>query len=309
MTLKDYELHELTELFPAMQDEEFDFLKASIALTGFDPTEPITLWQGKVIDGRHRLLACQELGVEPAVYVLADDVDAEAYVLRKNAGTRRSLTAGQKVLIAAQVSMWGEPGGAWRPIWKRGRRWSNAIEPSQMPQGQAAAAMGVSVRMVAMGASLLKSFAGEPDDSKDKLIEAVEQGRISLRDACRERFQELRKNRSNKDGVDVTNQPYPVLPYLTPEAEFQAVVIDKFSRAGWLAHHFRPSRMSDVGFPDLVLVSPEGRLVLAELKAEDGVISMEQYQVIEMLRKCDKEVYIWRPSDLPTIERIIGGKS
>ena len=43
------------EAFPPMQVEEFEALKASIARNGL--REPLLVWQGRVMDGRHRLKA------------------------------------------------------------------------------------------------------------------------------------------------------------------------------------------------------------------------------------------------------------
>ena len=293
IAIDSYELHELVEVFPEMQDEEFAALKASIALNGFDPTEPITLWQGKVIDGRHRLRACRELGVEPAAYALADDVDPAVYILRKNGGARRSLTPGQRAIIAARLSAWSTPDGPRKSIWVRGRRWHNPEEPIQMTQGQTAEAMAVSVRLVSQAAAVLKAFDDEP-----AVVRMVEQGKASLNEVLRLRSKEIRDKMSDKG--------YPVIPYLSSEAEFQAVVIDKFNKAGWLSHYFHANQWTgDAGWPDLLLVNRAGRLIWAELKSEGGVIRNQQYKMIELLRKGGHEVYVWQPSDLPEIERII----
>jgi hypothetical protein len=57
--------HELANTFPLMDraSPEFRGLVASIKQVGL--TEPITLFEGKVLDGRHRLLACEEARAEP----------------------------------------------------------------------------------------------------------------------------------------------------------------------------------------------------------------------------------------------------
>ena len=191
MTLKDYELHELAGLFPAMRDEEFDALKASIKQDGFDLAEPITLWQGKVIDGRHRLKACRELGVEPAVYALADDADPEAYVLRKNGGARRHLRAGQRAMIAARLSAGSKRGG------DRKSANHSAKMPNDLTQGQAAEVMGVSVRLVAQAAAVLKVFEGAADD----VIGAVERGDMSLNEAY-----QLRETPADKVGAVLADE-------------------------------------------------------------------------------------------------------
>jgi len=58
--VKDIELHELCEMHPIMSDSQFEALKDSLSLNG--QQQPITLYRGKVIDGRHRIKAMIELG-------------------------------------------------------------------------------------------------------------------------------------------------------------------------------------------------------------------------------------------------------
>jgi hypothetical protein len=57
--------HPLADHFPMMDrtSPEFKGLVASIRANGL--WEPITMHQGKVLDGRNRLLACEEARIEP----------------------------------------------------------------------------------------------------------------------------------------------------------------------------------------------------------------------------------------------------
>ena len=58
------EFHEVANIFPMMQGDEFDALKADIDANGL--REPVWLHpDGRIIDGRNRYLACCELGIEP----------------------------------------------------------------------------------------------------------------------------------------------------------------------------------------------------------------------------------------------------
>ena len=63
------EHHEAAETWPLMTADEFAALRADIELNGLK--EPITLFDYKVLDGRHRLKACLELGLQPRFEILA----------------------------------------------------------------------------------------------------------------------------------------------------------------------------------------------------------------------------------------------
>ncbi len=63
----EYKVHPLAELFPALSPDEFKKLKDDIQVHG--QQEPIMLSSdGTVLlDGRHRLRACKELGIQPRI--------------------------------------------------------------------------------------------------------------------------------------------------------------------------------------------------------------------------------------------------
>lgn len=99
------------------------------------------------------------------------------------------------------------------------------------------------------------------------------------------------------------------------ESDFLSTVLGMAKHLGWLRHHTWDSRiipndrdgdpMADVGFPDLVLVR-EGHLIFAELKTEGGVMSNEQMRWAIFLDFIPNAVsYLWRPSDLDEIQRIL----
>ena len=58
-----YQIHSIAEIFPRMSGDEFVALKQDIKERGL--IEPIWLYEGKVLDGRHRYYACQEVNVTP----------------------------------------------------------------------------------------------------------------------------------------------------------------------------------------------------------------------------------------------------
>jgi ParB-like chromosome segregation protein Spo0J len=104
-TVKVLRFHPLADIFPLMEGEEFDALVADIEANG--QREPITLFEGKILDGRNRYRACVKVGIEVKTEPFeGTEADARAFVISKNIH-RRHLTAAQKreligKLIAAQ---------------------------------------------------------------------------------------------------------------------------------------------------------------------------------------------------------------
>lgn len=98
--------HPFADLFRMMSVAELEALAADIAENGL--RQPIVLYEGAVLDGRNRLLACEKAKVEPAfIEHEGDDASALALVISLNV-QRRDLTGGQRALAAARK--WGLDG-------------------------------------------------------------------------------------------------------------------------------------------------------------------------------------------------------
>jgi hypothetical protein len=91
-----YPIHPLADIIPAMSDSEYQDLLADIK-GPHGLLEPITLFEGKVLDGRHRLRACEEAGIEPKFDEYKGS-DPAAFVLAKNV-KRRHLTTSQIAMV------------------------------------------------------------------------------------------------------------------------------------------------------------------------------------------------------------------
>lgn len=73
---------------------------------------------------------------------------------------------------------------------------------------------------------------------------------------------------------------------------------------GWrLCYHTLHSKGSQYGFPDRVLV--RDRVIFAELKREQGKPTDTQREWLDALASAGAEVYLWRPSDLDEIAKIL----
>ena len=97
-----YEQHQLSAEFPAMSADEYQSLKDSINEIGVQ--NPITLFEGMVIDGWHRYTAAHELGMECPVVVMGD-VNPRDFVLAQNKA-RRHVTQAQLAMAATAVYAW-----------------------------------------------------------------------------------------------------------------------------------------------------------------------------------------------------------
>lgn len=93
--------HPYADLVPMMTAAELEALAADIKQNGL--RHPVVRYQGMVLDGRNRLLACEKAGVEPAVADHeGDDASALALVISLNV-QRRDLTPAQRALGAARA--------------------------------------------------------------------------------------------------------------------------------------------------------------------------------------------------------------
>jgi hypothetical protein len=109
------------------------------------------------------------------------------------------------------------------------------------------------------------------------------------------------------------------------EEQLRAQVVDLAGYGGWRHYHTLRSKGSPAGFPDEVFLRPDGYMVVAELKRQDAAPTPAQedwladfealaYAVRQLQRPVGPpldppriQVDVWRPSDLPRIERILLG--
>lgn len=156
----ELKIHPAAELFPPMTEAEFLGLKEDIREHG--QREDIVVWQGQLIDGRHRLRACRELGIEPQVAELMDETDPWQYVVSHNLH-RRHLTTAQRAMVADKLA--SRKQGEKKP--------DSGIPLSQPTQAEAAKLVNVSVDSVKQARKIRKT-------AKPETVAAVERGEITL---------------------------------------------------------------------------------------------------------------------------------
>jgi hypothetical protein len=170
--MTDYAPHELALVFPPMIESEFAAFKEDIREHG--QHEPITLYEGKILDGLHRYRACRELGREPRVVRFEGNPRAAAQLVLGRNFHRRHLTTSQRAMVAAGMCK-------LRP---RG----NAGNSPYLTAAQASSLMGVSADLVRDAKRLLRY--GDED-----LLQAVRAGTQTVSGAVQEKDRTKNKAR------------------------------------------------------------------------------------------------------------------
>lgn len=158
-----YDIHELCSLFPIMPQDQFDALADDMRANG--QRDPITLYEGKILDGRHRYKACINLGLEPMITHFEGD-DPLGFVISHNL-TRRHLDESQRAMIGGRLATLKVGGKAQKD--ERG-----SIAPlSGLTNEEAAKRMSVHKESVKRARKVLEK--GTPE-----LVEAVESSQIAV---------------------------------------------------------------------------------------------------------------------------------
>lgn len=159
-----YQFHEYAEVFPVMEESDLDELAADIKKYG--QRETILLYDGKILDGRNRYLACLKARVEPRVAAWGGDCDLIALIRSKNI-FRRHLTAVQRAQFIVELASLLPHGGD---------RKSDQVAKLQLDnrttQKQMATEAKVSARTVSDAVKIKNK--GVPG-----LVEAVKRGQVS----------------------------------------------------------------------------------------------------------------------------------
>lgn len=175
-TKEDDPYHELSTVFSSFEDTaEFKGLVDSIKKYGL--FDPILMWQGKIVDGRHRHKACLEAGVEPQYEYLVDDMPFDKVrdrVVGENI-LRRHLTTGQRAMIAATLANMTVGGTG-----------SNQYEKSNRPNSVDSKSMGSAAKSLSVGKTAVVDAKNLKRDAPD-LVEKVNKGEMSLHAADTER--------------------------------------------------------------------------------------------------------------------------
>ena len=167
------DVHEIAAVFPPMRATEFEALVADIRERG--QLEPVWTFEGKVIDGRHRLLACKKLGIEPRTREWDGAGSLLEFVISLNLH-RRHLKESQRAMIAARMMPAFEADARHRmatrqelPPW--------VFSPKGRASSHAAKLLNVSEKSVRRARSVIEGDLPE-------LVTAVDQHKIAVTTAA-----------------------------------------------------------------------------------------------------------------------------
>jgi N6-adenosine-specific RNA methylase IME4/ParB-like chromosome segregation protein Spo0J len=177
MTEEERGYHEVANIFPLLNGQEYEDLKADIAANGL--LEPIWLHRdGRIIDGRNRHRACIDTGTPPQFRTWNGRGSLVSFVVSLNLH-RRHLTSSQRAAAVVETLPMYEAEARERmsvASANKGKEIFPTLEQGQA-RDQAGAAVGVSGRYV--------SDAKRLAEDAPELFEQVKAGEITIPQAKR----------------------------------------------------------------------------------------------------------------------------
>jgi len=177
--MQKYKDHPISNLFPLMEGKDLELLTQDIMIHGC--RSAITIFEGKILDGRNRYRACLRAKVEPIFIDLVGDKPLN-FVISTNL-QRRHLTVSQRAMIAAKMAN-AKPGNQF-------------YGGASTTREQAANAMEVSKETVKDAKRVVREA---PDKARE-----IERGEKTVKQAIRE----IRRDKHSDDPVDKIGFPIP----------------------------------------------------------------------------------------------------
>ena len=185
----DYPINRWCALLPDMKPKEFEEFKGDIEQNGLK--ERIELihnpetGEDEVVDGRHRLRALRELGIELTeehFVHLDSNTDVPAHVLSRNV-MRRQLSTGAKAELARKFSLGSTRGGDRRSAKRMDHSafLPNGRGAGTVTQEQSGRAFGVSVRSIGQAGLVFDDDSTTPETVR----EAVRTDELTLSDVAK----------------------------------------------------------------------------------------------------------------------------
>lgn len=229
--------HELAEMTPTMPEDLYQQLKNDIQSVGV--LKPITIFQGKILDGRHRYRAARELGIDCYAVNLEVGVLPHEHVIRENL-LHHHLTPAQRAMVAATCLDWHRKQAKERQAVYHGNQHDNKSGlPEPVPEvhsnGEATDKAG---KMFAVSGRSVRSAEYVLNHGTPEEIESVKVGKVALkpieqqvRDRVKESVKEVAMGEDDAiEVLDHTGKAHKILP--TKHATFNRTN-DSVSWAQW----------------------------------------------------------------------------
>lgn len=179
----NYEFHEYAAVFPLMDEAALVSLAADIRANGL--REPVRIFEGKILDGRNRSLACKRAGIEPSYQMFSGSHEEALKLVVSLNLERRHLDETGRAMAGARLKPMFEELARARQLatLKQNAPASDSanlrerIEPARKASDDAARAVNVSPRSVENASRVIKSGAPE-------LISAVDSGKVAVSTAA-----------------------------------------------------------------------------------------------------------------------------
>lgn len=198
--MKEISFHKVSEFFPLMSELELKELAEDIKVNGLK--EPITLFEGKIVDGRNRYLACLKAGIEPVFVEWKEKSSLVDFVVSMNL-RRRHLTESQKACAAVEVLSFFEKEAKER-MSKGGKGVELIPQLKGKARDQAGKIIGVSGRYVADAKKIKEKLPEE--------FELIKAGKKKITEIVRKL-----KKKSQLEGIKNLE---------LPEGKFNVIVMD-----------------------------------------------------------------------------------
>ncbi len=239
-----------------MAEEEFRSLLKDIRKNGL--IEPIWIYQGRIVDGRHRYKACVRAGITPVFREWDGNGSLVAFVMSLNLH-RRNLTASQRATIAvkAKKSLEAEIKEDLRKRQSEGGKKAGKFRPQDESQvftifGKDLKPERNAQKEAAKLANVSKGYVADAEKVKEVSPETFERlgsGELSISQAKRE----LGLSKPKPSSPPIENHPpappvpQPAVSLLAEPVQFEAA----FDEAAWgqivaQASQFPPSQRTEL---------------------------------------------------------------
>lgn len=177
------EFHELSKLLP-FKEEQVDAIEMRMRKVGWKPGSVVTLFEGKILDGRHRYVAAERVGIEPVYVEYQGDTDLPAlanFVVLENCESRH-LNLDEKFQLLLDMRKEG--------YWPKISQGGSGPTRKGLRDSDLAKILGVNTGTISRWSNIGRNVYSTVNartkvrkTGSPELVDAMEQGDITTKDA------------------------------------------------------------------------------------------------------------------------------